>query len=211
MCGRLSSDAPVSQLLAVDGNAYRHLHHFTRGVIVSLLWAVPAATVVLSGPATAALCSVARQWNRGDDPAVLPAFVAGFRANLRQGLQVQALLLFAISIVVGAALLVPIVAPAVQLVLACLIGLLGGTALVVAVYSFPIMVNFSVTTPRLLSAALLLGLSRPGTTLLNIGVLGLAAALSVVAPILPLMISGLVASTISLRCQRVFAQVGRAA
>lgn len=203
--------APMSQVLAVDGAVYRHLHRFSRGVIASLLWVIPAATVVLSGPATAALCSVVRQWNRGDDPSVVSAFATGFRANLRQGLQLQVLLLFAASIVVGAALAVPSVGPAAQVALVCVAGPLGVAALIVATWGFPLMVNFSVTTRRLLSTALLLGLSRPGTTLLNVGVIALACALSIVAPILPLLISGLVAGTVCLRCSRVFEQVGTAA
>ena len=201
----------MSQVLTVDGAVYRHLHRFTRGVNVSLLWAVLAATVVLSGPATAALCAVARRWNRGDDPPVVVTFLAEFRTNLKQGLQVQVLLLVSIVLVAGSVVLLPAASPGVQVALVCLITPLAVAALIVATWAFPLMVSYEVGTRHLLRTALLLGLSRPLTTLVNIGTVLVAGVLSIVAPILPLIVSGLVASTTSLRCRGVFEQVDRAA
>lgn len=187
--------------------AYAGLQRFAEVVSVSLLWAVASMPVITLFPATAAMFLVARRWATGDEPALLPTFLQGFRDNFRQALGIQL-----IATVVAAGLMMsirlaaglPTAAAAATYIAVAVAGVSSAMAMV---WVFPLLVTYRTKVVTLLRAALLLGIGRPATTLRCVGVLAPFALLAVYFPPLLVLSSGLVALSVQRWCAAAAATV----
>lgn len=188
----------------VEGKLYARLGRFSQTIALGLIWTAVAATIVLLYPATAALFSVVRHWNRGDDPPLLATFWAGLKENFVQAIQLQVI---GTGTFIGLALTVGFVRGLPQSDQPLALVPLYAAALVLAaitLFIFPLMVNFRITTVGLMRTALLIAIARPLTTLRCLAPIAALALLSLLLPVVPLIAAGLAASTIYRPCQRVF-------
>lgn len=191
----------------VDSRIYAALERFTAVVALNLLWLVASLPVVTLFPATAAVFGVAREWSRGNEPRLLPAFVRLFRDNFKQALALQA-----VVSVVGLGLLADVylsgeLPPTVRVLSQAVVLLAGCLVLAALAYAFPLLVTYRMPFSRLLRSSLLLAVGRPATTLRCLGIGALAVLLAVAFPAAPLLLVSLVASATYRWCARVFDEV----
>lgn len=162
-------------------------------LLLNLLWLVASLPIVTAYPATAALFSVVRGWQRQEDSAIVATFFRAFRENLK-----QSLLVGIAWTLLGVVLLVDLVAarrmPTVlSLPLSLAAVALGLLYLLTSLYIFPVMVNFHTTSLGIVRNAFILAMSQPLVGLLTLACLVALAAVTLAVPFV-LLCSGSIAA-----------------
>jgi len=160
--------------------AYTAADRFARVVALNVLWLLACVPVVTAGPATAAVFGVVREWNRGLEPPLARSFLRYFRENFRQAFVLQFLFLV-------------LFLPTGTVVAAALVA-------VIAAYAFTLMVGYEMSLPPLLKASVQLAVGKPAATAKTLGLLGFVAALTVVFPAAPLLVTALLVSSVQRWC-----------
>jgi uncharacterized membrane protein YesL len=191
----------------LDNRLYICLQRTTNAVLLSIVWVAATLLVVTAAPATAAMFGVVRDWRHGKEPPLLRAFGRHFVGNVRQALIVQLIWMLAGVGIVADLQIDEMLPEPIGVGLRTAAVVVALLIVATSVYVFPLMVGYDLPTGQLLRLAVLFALGRPLTTLCCLVVVATAFVLTYLVPIMPLLLSGLVASTIYARCDRVISAV----
>lgn len=148
-------------LFKLDSPVMRFLSGVADLVALNLIWLACCVPVVTIGPASTAMCYVARRIVNGDAPAVGRTFFRAFRENFKQSLAVFLILLLPVGL--AAAYLFLAVSggldelPAAKYLCVLAVIIIG----FVCSYVYPLLAHFDNTVGNTLKNAVLLPLANP--------------------------------------------------
>lgn len=156
----------LDSIFAADSALMRVLGRFADVVVLNLLFVATSLPLVTLGGSLTALHRTAIQIVRGRCESVTEEYLRAFRANLRQGTVLLAVLLGLAGVLAAWYVVVTVVVaePAAQLVLLAVWFVLALTLTTTALLAFPYLATFDDPTRRVLRNARLMSWRHPLTT-----------------------------------------------
>lgn len=192
----------LRSLTLTQSRLYRALDVFANFVALNLLWLFCCLPVITIYPATSAMFAVVRDWSQGEVSGATRPFFAAFAALAR-----KSLLLECVWVPLGAFLALDVLIarqmptmPGVPLLVILLPAAAG--YVMTSVFLFPVLVSFDLGWRDTVRNALLLALSRVGTTALCLLVVGVAALCVAAMPVLVLLLGSMTAYVTFRLCRR---------
>jgi uncharacterized membrane protein YesL len=186
----------------LESRPYRVLLAFTNLLLLNLAWALTSLPVITLVPATAAMFGVVRDWRRGDEPTILPAFVRHLRANFRQAFGIGLLWLVTLAALFLDYRLVGELPAAAQFAAVVVLALATAAFAATSVYLFPVMVGYHARWWVVIRNSFLLGISQLHTTFAALLVVAAVAFLATRAPITLMVSASAAAYLIHAICSR---------
>jgi uncharacterized membrane protein YesL len=193
----------------LESRPYRVMLAFTNLLLLNLAWALTSLPVITVVPATAAMFGVVRDWRRGDEPNILPAFVRHLRANFRQAFGIGLLWLVTLAVLFLDYRLVGELATGAQIPAVVVLALGTAAFAATSVYLFPVMVGYHARWWVVIRNSFLLGISQLHTTVAALLVVVAVAFLAARIPITLMVSASAAAYLIHAICSRGLDRVER--
>jgi uncharacterized membrane protein YesL len=193
----------------LESRPYRVMRALTNLILLNMAWALTSLPLITLVPATAAMFGVVRDWRRGDEPSILPAFVRHLRANFRQAFGIGLLWLVTLAVLFLDYRLVRELPAGAQFPALVVLALAAAAFAATSVYLFPVMVGYHARWWAVIRNSFLLGISQMHTTLAALLVVAAVAFLAVRLPITLMVSASAAAYLIHAICSRGLERVQR--
>ena len=160
----------------LDSRFYWWVNRLSSYLLLSGLWLLCSIPVITLFPATMALFAVFCAWQDNPDDAFYLPFLARFRQHFGKDFLLGLLWLFVAVLIVLNALLLPQVPPVLRPPAFALLVLGAVMYLAATIFVFPLLATYPLSLWAAVRAAVILGMTQLGTTLLCVGVLVLIGA-----------------------------------
>lgn len=159
----------MNRLFNFESPLMQILNNVADLIVLNFIWLICCIPVITIGPASAAMCCVARGMAKGDWPPVLKTFFKAFRSNFKQAIQVSLVLLIPVCLL-GYYLLLAASggmddAPMLKYLSWLAIAVIG----IVCSYAYPLLAHFDNTVGNTLKNAVILPLANPVLALIVTG------------------------------------------
>ncbi|MGI8315925.1 YesL family protein [Halobacillus mangrovi] len=187
-----------------QNNWFRALDVIVNFFLLNMVWLVFCTPVVTIFPATKALYSVVRKWQRDRDYVVVKPFWKFFKEGINQTMKIGAVWIMVGVLLVLDYILIDPSASSFHLLLFIVTIILTFMFVIVSTYLFPVIAHVDTDAKNTIRNAVMLTFSYPGTTFLLAGTMAIALYLLITFPISILLLGSVGAYFIYYLCNRVF-------
>lgn len=156
----------MRRLIDESHGLYKFLARVADFMILSVLWCICSLPIVTIGASTSALYFVTLKIVRGEEPPVIRSFFRSFRINLRQGIALGLLVIFAITAVAIDYYIYRVADGIIRGLFAGVCMLSAGVLMLTLPYLFPLQAQFNNTVLQMVKNAFLIAIANLPTTII---------------------------------------------